>query len=301
MVEPVSDTPTVEILGLDHVQLAMPPGEEDAARGFYVDVLGLVEEVKPANPQARGGAWFRGESLRLHLGVESDFRPARKAHPAILVRGLAAFRARCAAAGFTPIDDQPLDGFERFYVADPFGNRIELLESIADASMATIRPEAPGDADAIEQVTIDAFAHAPHTSHTEQFIVRDLRRAGALTVSLVAEVGGVIVGHVAISPVRISDGTGGWLGLGPISVVPAHQGAGVGSRLMRAALEQLKATGAAGCALLGEPAFYSRFGFAPAAGLVLPGVPAEYFLASSFNSRVPQGDVTYHDAFNATS
>jgi catechol 2,3-dioxygenase-like lactoylglutathione lyase family enzyme len=116
------------IIGLDHIQLAMPAGEEAAARAFYGDVLGLVEELKPSNLLPRGGVWFRGGSLRLHLGVDPDFRPAKKAHPALLVRGLAQLAARCKAAGFVPVVDEPLEGFERFYVFDPFGNRIELLE-----------------------------------------------------------------------------------------------------------------------------------------------------------------------------
>jgi catechol 2,3-dioxygenase-like lactoylglutathione lyase family enzyme len=117
-----------EIIGLDHVQLAMPAGKEAIARDFYSGVLGLVEEPKPANLAVRGGVWFRGGSLRLHLGVESDFRAARKAHPAILVRGLVDLADRCRAAGHPPMTDEPLEGFDRVYVFDPFGNRIELLE-----------------------------------------------------------------------------------------------------------------------------------------------------------------------------
>ena len=119
-----------DILGLDHVQLAMPAGEEPRARSFYCDVLGLVEEQKPANLAGRGGVWFRGGALRLHLGVEADFRPAKKAHPALLVRGLADLMARCQASGFPPVRDEPLEGFDRVYVSDPFGNRIELLERL---------------------------------------------------------------------------------------------------------------------------------------------------------------------------
>jgi catechol 2,3-dioxygenase-like lactoylglutathione lyase family enzyme len=117
-----------EILGLDHVQLAMPAGQEDKARAFYCGVLGLIEEQKPPNLQARGGAWFQGGALRLHLGVDPDFHPARKAHPALLVSGLADLVARCQTAGFPPVRDEPLDGFDRVYVHDPFGNRIELVE-----------------------------------------------------------------------------------------------------------------------------------------------------------------------------
>jgi catechol 2,3-dioxygenase-like lactoylglutathione lyase family enzyme len=118
-----------EILALDHVQLAMPAGQEAQARAFYRDVLGLAEEPKPANLAVRGGVWFRAGTLRLHLGVDPDFRPARKAHAALLVIGLTALAARCKAAGFTVVTDEPLEGFERVYVFDPFGNRLELLEA----------------------------------------------------------------------------------------------------------------------------------------------------------------------------
>jgi len=113
---------------LDHVQLAMPAGEEHRARAFYSDVLGLTEESKPADLAARGGAWFRNGSVRLHLGVDAEFRAARKAHPALLVQGLGELAARCRAAGFPPVIDEPLPGFDRFYVFDPFGNRLELLQ-----------------------------------------------------------------------------------------------------------------------------------------------------------------------------
>jgi catechol 2,3-dioxygenase-like lactoylglutathione lyase family enzyme len=121
---------TGEIIGLDHVQLAMPVGQEALARAFYCDVLGLSEERKPSNLAARGGLWFRGGALRLHLGVDPDFHPAGKAHPALLVRGIAVLEARCRAAGHVPARDEPLAGFDRVYVRDPFGNRIELLEPV---------------------------------------------------------------------------------------------------------------------------------------------------------------------------
>jgi catechol 2,3-dioxygenase-like lactoylglutathione lyase family enzyme len=116
------------IFGLHHVQLAMPAGQEDVARAFYCGVLGLAEEPKPAHLLARGGVWFRSGGLRLHLGVDPDFRAARKAHPAFLVQGLEGLAAQCAAAGFLPVTDEPLEGFARCYVFDPFGNRLELLE-----------------------------------------------------------------------------------------------------------------------------------------------------------------------------
>jgi catechol 2,3-dioxygenase-like lactoylglutathione lyase family enzyme len=116
------------IRGLHHVQLSMPPGEDAVARAFYGDVLGLPEILKPANLARRGGVWFRLGGQELHVGVESAFRPAQRAHPAILVSELDSWRARLERHGHTPHEDEPLPGFRRFYVADPFGNRLELLE-----------------------------------------------------------------------------------------------------------------------------------------------------------------------------
>jgi putative acetyltransferase len=162
-----------------------------------------------------------------------------------------------------------------------------------------IRNETAADVPAIEAVTISAFLHAPHTGHNEQLIVSELRKAGQLTVSLVAEAAaGHVVGHVAVSPVSISDGATGWFGLGPVSVAPKYQGRGVGSRLMREALSILREKGAAGCVLLGDPGYYSRFGFQPDPNLILAGVPPEYFQAVSFDSARPRGTVSYHSAFN---
>lgn len=162
-----------------------------------------------------------------------------------------------------------------------------------------IRQESPSDVAAIHAVTMAAFLDAPHTDHTEQFIVDALRKAGALTISLVAEEAGEVTGHVAISPVSVSDGSAGWYGLGPISVRPELQGLGIGSLLMQAALRLLRERGAAGCVLLGDPAYYSRFGFKPEAGLVLPDVPRGYFQALPFGESLPHGVVTYHEAFSA--
>ena len=116
------------IIALDHVQLAMPAGGEVAARRFYVEVLGLEEIPKPAALAGRGGAWFRRGSVELHLGVEADFQPARKAHPALRVEVLSALIRRCVDAGHPVERAVPLPGVERAYVDDPFGNRIELVE-----------------------------------------------------------------------------------------------------------------------------------------------------------------------------
>lgn len=182
-------------------------------------------------------------------------------------------------------------------VSDP---RRETDERVLDAS-PWIRHEVPGDVGAIHALTVDAFRDAPHASHTEAFIVDALRQAGALTLSLVAEVDGSVVGHVAVSPVSISDGSQGWHGLGPISVATLLQRRGIGSMLMRRALEDLRASKSSGCVLLGDPAYYARFGFRPDPKLVLPGVPAEYFQALHFDDSAPEGDVTYLAAFEATS
>lgn len=165
----------------------------------------------------------------------------------------------------------------------------------------SIRPETPTDIPAIERLTAEAFLHAAHRSGTEQFIVNALRRAGQLSVSLVALDDGEPVGHVALSPVGISSGAAGWYGLGPISVTPGRQGEGIGSRLMEAALAGLRDLGAEGCVLLGDPGYYSRFGFVVRPGLVLPGVPAEYFQALALRGNWAEGEVSYHAAFDATA
>jgi predicted N-acetyltransferase YhbS len=167
--------------------------------------------------------------------------------------------------------------------------------------MIDMRRELPSDAGDIEAVTIAAFASAEHSSGTEQSIVRALRDSGQLAVSLVAEVDGRIVGHVAASPVTISSGASAWYGLGPVSVVPAQQGKGVGSMLVDRALAELRTRGAAGCVVLGEPGYYARHGFKADSGLVLPGVPAEYFQAMAFDGTVAVGQVAYHASFEATA
>ncbi len=121
----------MKLLKIDHVQLAMPEGQEDVARRFYSQLLELPEIPKPASLQARGGVWFGHGELQLHLGVEKDFRPAKKAHPAFLVRGLHELKQRLSTLNFKIDDDANLPGYARFYVEDPFGNRIELLEPIS--------------------------------------------------------------------------------------------------------------------------------------------------------------------------
>ncbi|HEX8881185.1 MAG TPA: VOC family protein [Candidatus Acidoferrum sp.] len=119
----------MRVLGVDHVQLAMPKGSEDRARGFYGEVLGMKEIPKPQALAGRGGCWFAAGAAQVHLGVEEDFRPAKKAHPALLVEGLDEILAKCRAAGLPTRPDAEIDGRRRVHVFDPFGNRLELTEA----------------------------------------------------------------------------------------------------------------------------------------------------------------------------
>ena len=167
-------------------------------------------------------------------------------------------------------------------------------------SVIRVRPERPEDIPAITRVTELAFRAHPHSQQTEHFVILALRQAGALAVSLVAERDGEIVGHVAFSPVRISDGSAHWYGLGPVAVLPERQGDGIGTALIEQGLSTLRARGAAGCVVLGEPGYYGRFGFEARADCVYEGVPPAYFQSLTLGASPAAGRVTYHDAFGAT-
>lgn len=155
------------------------------------------------------------------------------------------------------------------------------------------------DVDAITKVTAAAFESLEISSHTEQFVITALRAAKALTVSLVAELDGRVIGHIAFSPVTLSDGTPDWYGLGPVSVLPEYQRQGIGKALIEEGLSQLKALHAKGCCLVAHPDYYRKFGFQNAPELVLEGVPPEVFFALSFDGHVPTGSVTFHEGFKA--
>ncbi len=162
-----------------------------------------------------------------------------------------------------------------------------------------IRDETGADAGKITEVTIAAFKTLEISNHTEQFIIEALRAAKALTVSLVAEEDGCIIGHIAFSPVTISDGTQNWYGLGPVSVLPEYQRQGIGKALIREGLSRLKDMNAQGCCLVGHPDYYRKFGFKNISGFVHEGVPQEVFLSLSFDEHIPQGTVTFHEGFKA--
>jgi putative acetyltransferase len=163
-----------------------------------------------------------------------------------------------------------------------------------------IRPETHADIEAIAQVTKAAFENHPISQQTEHFIIAALRAANALTISLVAEVDGRVVGHVALSPITISDGSEDWYGLGPISVLPEYQRRGIGKALMHEGLSRLKALGAKGCALVGDPDYYERFGFRSVPELTHEGVPQRNLLVLPFGESRPQGIVEFHPGFLAT-
>ena len=162
-----------------------------------------------------------------------------------------------------------------------------------------IRNEKDSDIEAISEVTIAAFTNHPYSQNTEQFIIKALRAANALAVSLVAVMEGRVVGHIAFSPVSISGRSCDWYGLGPISVLPDRQKQGIGKALMNEGLSALRNRGAKGCALVGDPGFYKRFGFRNLPDLTLEGVPREYFLALPFGENRASGVMVFHEGFSA--
>lgn len=163
-----------------------------------------------------------------------------------------------------------------------------------------IRSERTKDIAAIRAITKAAFAPMAYSSQTEAEIIDALRVAGALTISLVAVADDDVVGHVAFSAVTIDGEDKGWYALGPVSVRPDRQNGGIGGRLIREGLARLAKTGAKGCVLLGDPAYYKRFGFENHAALRLEGVPVEYFMALAFEGPVPSGRVSHHESFDAS-
>jgi len=163
-----------------------------------------------------------------------------------------------------------------------------------------IKPEIPLYIDEIYQITELAFLKHPFSSHTEQFIIKALRKNKALSISLVAISNDKVVGHIAFSPIQISDNSENWYILGPMAVHPEFQGKGIGSSLVKSGIQSLKNLNALGCVLLGESKLYSRFGFENNSNIILEGVPQEYFLSLPFSDSIPNGIVKYNSAFEAS-
>lgn len=164
-----------------------------------------------------------------------------------------------------------------------------------------IRPETPADLAAIDHINVEAFKDHPYSHQTEHLIVRALRADGALTLSLVAEVEGEVVGHIAFSPAMIDGQEVGWYTVGPLAVLPAHQGRGIGGALIREGLAGMRSLGARGCVLVGDPGYYTRFGFRHVPALRVDDVPPEYFMALPLGETIPSGLVTHHAAFFVTA
>lgn len=162
-----------------------------------------------------------------------------------------------------------------------------------------IRNETSADIDAITDVTVAAFETLEISNHTEQFIIESLRIANALTISLITELKSSVIGHIAFSPVTISNGTPGWYGLGPVSVLPEYQKQGIGKALIQEGLSRLRDLNAQGCCLVGHPEYYRQFGFTNTSELMVENIPPEVFFALSFDGYTPQGTVTFHDGFEA--
>lgn len=160
-----------------------------------------------------------------------------------------------------------------------------------------IRSESPSDHDAIRQILIAAFVNHPYSHQTEHLIVESLRADDALTVSLVAEVDGNVVGQIAFSPIKINGDDCGWLALGPVAVLPAFQRQGIGQALVNEGLKAIRNLGTQGCFLVGDPGFYVRFGFAHNPALRMEEVPPEVTMCLSMGHQIPKGDVTHHPAF----
>jgi putative acetyltransferase len=183
----------------------------------------------------------------------------------------------------------------------PVGHtKLKTKEIFMEAQNVLIRDEKDTDYRVISDVTKSAFETMEISNHTEQFIIDALRSAKALTVSLVAEIDGLVVGHIAFSPVTMSDGTNDWYGLGPVSVHPDFQRKGIGKALIQEGLSRLRKLKAKGCCLVGHPEYYRQFGFNNVEGLVHEGVPQEVFFALSFDGDIPQGNVMFHEGFKAS-
>ena len=162
-----------------------------------------------------------------------------------------------------------------------------------------IRPERLDDHDVLGELITSAFAGKPYAEGDEAELLVKLRTRDALTLSLVAERDGVVVGQAAFSPARASAGAGWWYALGPVAVLPAHQGQGIGSRLIRAGLEALTGLGADGCILVGDTTYYTRFGFRVSPENAPVGQPADHFMVKVLGGRRPEGPISFHEAFGS--
>lgn len=310
----LQDADAIAALVRDLGQSFVNPGEECLAKEFWASVNADAERAYISDPARRvivategdclaGVIALRDETHVFHLFVDRRFQN----------QGLGTRLWKALLAALNPAPDcsnitvNAALGARTFYrklgfvdAGPPMSKHGVTTVPMRFEPSLIVRDETSADYDAITAVTIAAFATLEISGHTEQFIVDALRAAQALTVSLVALRADQVVGHIAFSPVEISDGTSNWYGLGPVSVLPELQRQGIGKALIHTGLACLRTLGAAGCCLVGHPEYYRRFGFATVEGLGVEGVPPEYCFALSFNGDMPQGTITFHDAFKAT-
>jgi ribosomal protein S18 acetylase RimI-like enzyme len=230
------------ITAIHHIQLAMPRGREDDARAFYCGVLGLTEIPKPENDSRRGGAWFFSGSANVHLGVEDDFRPARKAHPALLVDDVAAIEKRCKAAGVEVAHDTPLAGFERLFVYDVFGNRIELLQPVT-----TVRAM-DGDREVAvfaARLFREAYGAVMRKSDIDSYITQHYSASSFAGGVLLLEHGGERAGFAQLKPGAAPPGISldAPVELGRFYVDRRFHGSGLARQLMDAVIDAAKSAG----------------------------------------------------------
>ena len=180
----------------------------------------------------------------------------------------------------------------------PLKEMLRAAEKVCQKTLM-IRPETPTDHSAIRDILIAAFANHPYSHQTEHLIVEGLRADGALTVSLVAELDGTFVGQIAFSPVMIDGKDYGWLALGPVAVFPKFQRQGIGTALVTEGLRRIRDLQSQGCVLIGDPAFYRRFGFENNSALHMEGIPPEFVMCLPMGDSVPEGSLTHHPAFHA--
>jgi RimJ/RimL family protein N-acetyltransferase len=231
----------MRVRSIDHVQLAMPAGREDEAAAFYDALLGIPLVAKPPHLAARGGCWFERGDLKIHLGVDGDFRPARKAHPALLVEDLAALAERLRVAGVPIRDDEPLDGYDRVYIDDPFGNRIELLEPVVAISF---RPLRTTDFDLLvdwfaDPVVARWWNQPPELDSVAAKYLPRIDDTGDPTSMWIAEVDGDAAGmlqsylHAEYSAHDVAVGVPNAVGIDYL-LGGRHRGRGFGGRILRA-------------------------------------------------------------------
>jgi ribosomal protein S18 acetylase RimI-like enzyme len=260
------------LLAIDHVQLAMPAGGEEQARAFYIGVLGLNEHPKPAVLAARGGAWFGNDHVQLHLGVEADFRAARKAHPALRVDDLNGLAAACRSAGHPPEFDTAVPGVARFYVADPFGNRLEFISNVPTPAFRDIDLDRDGATCVAFRIDsyVESFGSADRFyeqagPRAERYLDGLRAKLGALPGSCVhAWLGDQIVGQLELRRAATSPAEG-YVSL--YYLAPAYRGVGLGDALDQFATDFFRTVGVIRATLHVSPtnaralAYYRKHGW----------------------------------------